>query len=60
LVSELWRRRALGCLNLDREEFAKQLEGRGWKYNARNHSWTKSGYPKKVFPEMMLFDREKD
>jgi hypothetical protein len=57
LVSELWRRRALGCLNLDREEFAKQLEGRGWKYNARNHAWMKSGHPKKVFTEMMLFDR---
>jgi hypothetical protein len=30
LVIELWRRRALGCLNLNREEFAKQLEQRGW------------------------------
>jgi len=60
LVIELWHRRALSCLNLDREEFAKQLEQRGWSYNARNHSWTKAGYPKKVFTEMMLFDRESD
>jgi len=60
LVVELWHRRALSCLNLDREEFARQLERRGWKYNPRNHSWAKSGYPKKVFTEMMLFDRERD
>jgi len=57
LVIELWHRRALGCLNLDREEFAKQLEQRGWNYNTRNHTWSKAGYPKKVFTEMMLFDR---
>jgi len=60
LVIELWHRRALGCLNLNREEFAKQLEQRGWSYNARNHTWSKAGYPKKVFAEMMLFDREDD
>ena len=57
LVIELWRRRALSCLDLNREEFAKQLEQRGWSYSTRNHSWTKSGYPKKIFAEMMLFDR---
>jgi hypothetical protein len=60
LVIELWRRRALNCLNLDREEFAKQLEQRGWTYNTRNHSWSKAGYPRKIFAEMMLFDRESD
>jgi len=60
LVIELWHRRALGCLNLDREEFAKQLEGRGWNYNTRNHSWSRFRYPKKVFTEMMLFDRDRD
>lgn len=60
LVIELWRRHALGCLNLNREEFAKQLEQRGWSYNTRSHSWSKAGYPKKVFAEMMLFDRERD
>jgi len=60
LVIELWHRRALSCLNLDREEFAKQLERRGWNYNTRNHSWSRTGYAKKAFPEMMLFDGEKD
>jgi DNA modification methylase len=60
LVIELWHRRALSCLNLDREEFAKQLERRSWSYNARTHLWSRFGYPKKVFAEMMLFDREKD
>jgi hypothetical protein len=60
LVIELWHRRALSCLNLDREEFAQQLQRRGWHYDARNHSWSKSGYPKKAFAEMMLFDRERD
>ena len=57
LVIEMWRRRALNCLNLNREEFAKQLEQRGWTYNTRSHSWSKAGYPKKVLTEMMLFDR---
>jgi hypothetical protein len=60
LVIELWHRRALSCLNLNREEFAKQLEQRGWSYDARNHSWLRAGYPKIAFTEMMLFDREND
>jgi DNA modification methylase len=60
LVIELWHRRALSCLNLDRAEFAQQLERRGWSYNARNHSWSTTGYAKKAFPEMMLFDRDRD
>jgi 16S rRNA G966 N2-methylase RsmD len=60
LVMELWHRRALGCLNLNREQFARQLEQRGWSYNTRSHTWSKASYPKKNFAEMMLFDREKD
>jgi adenine-specific DNA methylase len=60
LVIELWRRRALGCLDLNREEFAKQLEKRGWSYNTRSHSWSKAGYSKSVFSEMMLFDHGDD
>jgi len=60
LVIELWHRRALGCLNLDRAEFVRQLEHRGWHYSTRNHSWLKSGYPRKNFAEMMLFDGEPD
>jgi hypothetical protein len=47
-------------LNLNREEFAKELERRGWNYNARTHLWSRTGYPKKIFAEMMLFDREND
>lgn len=60
IVMELWRRRALGCLNLNREEFARQLEQRGWNYNPRRHIWSKAGYPKSVFAELMLFDKEGD
>ena len=56
LVIELWHRNGLNCLNLDRQEFAKQLEQRGWSYNARKHSWLREGYPKTAFTEMMLFD----
>jgi hypothetical protein len=59
-VIELWHHRALSCLNLNREEFAKQLERRNWSYNARTHLWSRSGFPEKVFAEMMLFDREND
>jgi DNA modification methylase len=56
LVIELWRRRALGCLNLNREEFASRLEQRGWSYNVRTHLWAKRGYPRTVLGEMMLFE----
>ena len=56
LVIELWRRRALGCLNLDREEFAARLEQRGWSYNPRTHRWSKGGYPRTHFAELTLFD----
>ena len=57
LVIELWRRHALGCLNLNREEFSKQLEQRGWNYSPKTHLWTRAGYVKKVFTEMMLFEK---
>ena len=60
LVIELWRRHALSCLSLNREEFARQLEQRGWSYNTRNHTWSKAGYPKKLATEMMLFDHDGD
>jgi DNA modification methylase len=57
LIMELWHRRALGCLNLNREEFTSQLGKRGWNYDTRRHVWSKAGYPGKVFTEMMLFER---
>jgi hypothetical protein len=60
LVIELWHRRALGCLNLSREEFAKQLGQRGWNYNTHSHTWSKVGYLTNTVTEMTLFDREND
>jgi DNA modification methylase len=42
IVIELWNRRALSCLSVDRQEFAKQLEDRGWKYDAKKHMWGRS------------------
>jgi DNA modification methylase len=40
LIIELWRRRALGCLSLDRREFAERLKQRGWTYNPQTHLWS--------------------
>ena len=40
LVIELWRRKALTCLSLDRHEFAARLTERGWSYNTHTHLWT--------------------
>jgi DNA modification methylase len=56
LVMELWQRRALGCLTLDRDEFIEQLEKRGWIYNTRSHFWSKLGHGKSFIGEMMLFE----
>lgn len=57
LIIELWRRRALGCLNLNRDEFARQLEERGWVYHPRNHTWSRQAVPRRPLTELMLFDR---
>ena len=43
IVIELWNRRALGCLALDRHMFAKNLEDRGWRYDPRAHVWSHIG-----------------
>jgi hypothetical protein len=59
LIIELWHRRALSCLNLNRKEFVRQLEQRGWSYDARNHLWSKVGNPR-TESEMILFDRQTD
>src|SRR5665213_3137092 len=56
LVMELWQRRALNCLSLDRDEFIEQLEKRGWIYNTRSHLWSKLGQGKSFIGEMMLFE----
>ncbi len=57
VVIELWRRRALGCLSLDRREFAGRLEQRGWRYDPKTHLWSKGSCPKTTLSEMMLFDK---
>jgi len=41
LIIELWNRRALACLAIDRREFIKELEHRGWRYNSQSHLWLK-------------------
>jgi adenine-specific DNA methylase len=41
LIVELWRRRALRCLSLNRREFVKRLEQRGWRYNTHSHIWSR-------------------
>lgn len=41
LIIELWKRKALGCLKLDREVFASALEKSGWKYDKRRHQWVR-------------------
>ena len=49
LIMELWHRRALGCLSLNRNEFSKGLEQRGWSYDTKTHEWSKgekSGTPR--------------
>ncbi|MDD4890393.1 MAG: DNA methyltransferase [Phycisphaerae bacterium] len=42
LIVELWHRRALGCLHLDREEFVSRLSASGWHYNSRTHLWSRA------------------
>jgi DNA modification methylase len=56
LVIELWRRRALGCLSLDRREFSNRLEARGWSYNPKTHLWSKHGSRSSEFGELLLFE----
>lgn len=40
LIIEMWQRRALGCLKLDRREFINKLTERGWTYDAATHLWS--------------------
>jgi len=56
LVMELWHRRALGCLSLDRREFASRLQERGWSYDARAHLWSKTNRSDSPARELTLFD----
>jgi adenine-specific DNA methylase len=54
LILELWERRALGCLQLDRHEFAAQLKERGWSYDERQHRWQRSEDAVKTPADMLL------
>jgi adenine-specific DNA methylase len=56
LVMELWRRRALGCLSLDRREFASRLQERGWSYNPHTHLWSDASRSDSLPRELTLFD----
>jgi hypothetical protein len=56
LVIELWRRRALSCLTLDRREFADMLRKRGWTYNSRTHRWSREADTRRNSAEGTLFD----
>jgi DNA modification methylase len=55
LIMELWHRRALRCLSLDREEFWKGLEQRGWSYDTKTHQWSKGGKSESPNAELVLF-----
>ena len=55
LIMELWRRRALGCLSLNRDEFSKGLEQRGWSYDTKTHEWSKGGESGAARRELVLF-----
>jgi hypothetical protein len=55
VVLELWYRRALGCLALDRRMFVTRLTERGWTYNTRTHLWTRSVEATERQRESLLF-----
>jgi len=59
LIIELWQRRALGCLNLDRREFAARLERRGWTYHPRQHLWLKGQSAPSAEAELQLAFEER-
>ena len=58
LVIELWDRKALGCLNLDRRAFAKNLEDRGWNYDPKAHIWSFKGSSPRPSGMKSLFEQE--
>jgi 16S rRNA G966 N2-methylase RsmD len=54
LIIELWDRRALGCLQLDRREFAARLQQRGWGYDDKRHVWERTENQTQKHGEFML------
>lgn len=59
LVIELWKRRSLNCLNLDREEFASQLRQRGWTYDPQKHLWNRQNGAIEQGEPLFAFYKEK-
>jgi adenine-specific DNA methylase len=57
LVIELWHRRALGCLSLDRRSFAANLEERGWRYDPSAHVWNYRGVARRRPAVRPLFEQ---
>ena len=55
LIMELWQRRALGCLSLNRQEFTSRLEQRGWSYDPKNHLWSSAEKHETGREELALF-----
>jgi adenine-specific DNA methylase len=56
LVIAMWQRRALGCLALDRREFASRLRERGWSYDTHSHLWTRGQETPERHGGPQLFD----
>jgi len=52
---ELWQRRALGCLSLNRQEFTSRLEQRGWTYDTKTHLWSSAETNETGREELALF-----
>jgi len=55
LVIELWNRRALGVLSLDRHEFARRLEALGWQYDRARHQWLQTRFTENQVGASLLF-----
>jgi len=45
----------MGCLGLNREEFSKRFEQRGWSYDTKTHEWSKGGKTGIPRGELVLF-----
>jgi hypothetical protein len=56
LIMELWRRRELACLTLDRDEFSRRLEQRGWTYSSKTHLWSRGENKANAHEALALFN----
>ena len=56
LIMELWHRRELACLALDRDEFSRRLEQRGWTYSSKTHLWSRGENKAKGHEALALFN----